>query len=437
MDLRALSISDIPLCGLSCLFLTVPLIGCALDDYDCQCRNVELAHTLSTCMLANCTMADTLNTAKVQQDICHLSNESKQKDVYIYTIACYTIAVSFVLLRVIGRIVTRRFALDDYIVITALLFTTVPLGLVLKMAGVGFGEHLWNLQEGQLLQNLRFFYVAWVTYTFVLGLTKISLALLYREVFPSPGAQLGSLVFLGWIAINTLILIFLTIFNCNPVNAFWDRDIKDAKCTNINAIAYANSASAIAQDVALLIFPLACIRTLNMTRWRKIMVGIMFAIGTLGCIATIVRLHTILAFKTTIDPTWDYVPITIWTEIELACCFACLSLPAIRMLLGCILPDSFFSSITSRYRSYGSSAPDRGVDIIKPNSIPAGRGFRSWKQVSSDHEQDAGKSSEMDVLSRAGTDARSEKSRGAESRIEEARISDVEDDILPTPWGHL
>ncbi|KAL5371092.1 hypothetical protein DPSP01_014496 [Paraphaeosphaeria sporulosa] len=226
-------------------------------------------------------MADSLNTAKVQQDLCHLSNESKQHDVYIYTITCYTIAASFVLLRVIGRIVTRRFALDDYIVVAALLFTAVPLGLVLKMAGIGFGEHLWNLQQGQLLQNLRFFYVAWITYTFVLGLTKISLTLLYNEVFPSPGAQLGSFVLLGWIAINTLILIFLTTFNCNPVNAFWDRDIKHAKCFDINAIAYANSASAIAQDVALLIFPLACIRTLNMTRWRKIMVGFMFAIGTL------------------------------------------------------------------------------------------------------------------------------------------------------------
>ncbi|KAJ4358413.1 uncharacterized protein N0V89_002995 [Didymosphaeria variabile] len=222
-----------------------------------------------------------LNTAKVQQDICHLSNESKQHDAYIYTITCYTIAAIFVLLRVVGRVVTRRFAYDDCIVVAALLLTAVPLGLVLKMAGGGFGEHLWNLQQGQLLQNLRFFYVAWITYTFVLGLTKISLTLFYHEVFPTQGAQRGCFVLLGWIAINTLILIFLTIFNCNPVNAFWDRDIKHAKCLSINAIAYANSASTIAQDVALLIFPLVCIWTLNMKRWRKMAVGFMFAIGTL------------------------------------------------------------------------------------------------------------------------------------------------------------
>lgn len=233
-------------------------------------------------------MADSLNTAKVQQDLCHLSNESKRHDVYIYTITCFTIAASFVFLRVVGRVVTGRFALDDYIVVVALLLTTIPLGLVLKMTEVGFGEHLWNLQEGQLLQNLRFFYVAWITYTFVLGLTKISLTLLYNEVFSSPGARLGSFMLLGWIAVNTLILVFLTIFNCSPVNAFWDRDIKHAKCFDINAIAYANSASAIAQDAALLIFPLACIRTLNMTTWRKIMLGFMFAIGTLYVFSIII-----------------------------------------------------------------------------------------------------------------------------------------------------
>ncbi|KAF2440648.1 hypothetical protein P171DRAFT_489345 [Karstenula rhodostoma CBS 690.94] len=237
LELRALSIADIPPCGLACLFKTVPPTGCALTDYDCQCQNAELAQTLSACMLSNCTMHDSLSTAKVQQDICNFSDESRQHDNYVYTITCYTIPTIFVLLRMIGRPVALRFAFDDYIVVVVLFLTAVPLGLVLKMAGIGFGQHLWNIQPGQLLENLRFFYVAWTTYTFVLGLTKISLTLFYYEVFPSGGACMDSLTLLGWIVINTMVLVFLTIFNCNPVRVFWDRDIKNAKCLNINAIA--------------------------------------------------------------------------------------------------------------------------------------------------------------------------------------------------------
>ncbi|KAF1960294.1 hypothetical protein CC80DRAFT_383297, partial [Byssothecium circinans] len=338
VESRALTIDDIPLCGLSCLFLTIPQTPCPLSDYACQCQNANLAHTLPACLLANCTMADNLNTAKVQRDLCQLSNESRQHEVYIYTITTYTIATFCVILRLIGRVVTNKLAYDDYIIITALLLTTIPFGVVLKMAGIGFGEHLWNLEHGQLLSNLRFFYIAWAIYTVVLGLTKISLIIFYLEIFSTKRARLASYTLLGYISITSSTLLFLSIFNCTPVRAFWDRDVKHARCLDINAIAYVNSGSAIAQDVVLLVLPLLCISKLDIKRARKVAVGVMFGIGTLGCIATIVRLHTLVILKSTIDPTWDYVPVTVWTEIELACCFVCVSLPAIRVLLLRIMP---------------------------------------------------------------------------------------------------
>lgn len=64
-----------------------------------------------------------------------------------------------------------------------------------------------------------------------------------------------------------------------------------------------------------------------------------------GCIATIVRLQSLLTFDTTMDPTWDYVPVTIWTEIEMACGYICVSLPAIRILMGRIFHTSLLSSL--------------------------------------------------------------------------------------------
>lgn len=46
-------------------------------------------------------------------------------------------------------------------------------------------------------------------------------------------------------------------------------------------------------------------------------------------------------FKISIDPTWDYVQITIWTTIELASGFASVCLPSIRQLLAAIIPASW------------------------------------------------------------------------------------------------
>ncbi len=59
-----------------------------------------------------------------------------------------------------------------------------------------------------------------------------------------------------------------------------------------------------------------------------------------GCITTIVRLRSLLTFKISVDPTWDYVPVVIWTELEITAAFACVSLPAIRVLLVKITPKS-------------------------------------------------------------------------------------------------
>lgn len=123
-------------------------------------------------------------------------------------------------------------------------------------------------------------YVAWSIYSSILGLVKISLVLLYLDIFPTSKARLVAYILLTWITVNSLINFFVTLFNCRPVNAFWDRDVK-GKCIDINAFGYAASATAIAQDIALLIYPLVCIRQLQMQRHRKIAVGVMFSIGTL------------------------------------------------------------------------------------------------------------------------------------------------------------
>lgn len=382
-----------------------------------------------------------MNTAKIQKEYCHRSNESKQRDVYIYTIVTYTVATTFVGLRVISRIQVRKLAYDDCIVIVALLLTAIPVALNLKMAGIGFGEHIWNLEHGQLLSNLRYFYIAWSVYTFVLGLTKVSLILSYLQIFPTPRARAGGFVLLGLVVTNTMILVFVTIFNCIPVEAFWDYDIKEKKCLDINAIAYANSGSAIAQDVLLLIFPILCIWKLQMKTDRKVAVGCMFAIGTLyvtpgpaspqflqkysGCVATIVRLHTLLTFKTTIDPTWDYVPITVWTGIEISCIFVCVSIPSVRILLSSCLKPHISSRMTS--------APETPGDNTRQSSIrQKRRGVKSWMHIPSEYDRTSARRSidtEMEIMKSPEHGKQSEE--GGMHELEEGRtLSGSEKELL-------
>ncbi|XPS78338.1 hypothetical protein M3J09_010353 [Ascochyta lentis] len=374
LDSRELTIADAPACGLRCLFLELPASGCAPTDVECICSNEPLEYALAACLLANCTMQDSLETSRVQADLCNLSNESKTQDVILYTSIVYSIAFLSISLRICGKAVSKRLAWDDAMVVAALLLTVVPLGCVLDMTMNGFGKHLWNLSDGRLSPILRNLYISWSTYVIVLCMIKVSLVLFYLEIFKTRRFQITAYIFLGFMIANSLAIFLVAIFACNPVSSFWNRDIK-GKCLDIQAVAYANSASAIVQDIILLILPLVFIKNLQMKRFRKIAVGFMFCIGTFGIIATIMRLPSLSTFKISIDPTWDYVPVTIWTELELAAGFLCVSLPSIRMLLVRLLPKrvkEILSNITHPSRSKSNPTPRRPIPIEQ----------RSWNKPS-------------------------------------------------------
>lgn len=116
-----------------------------------------------------------------------------------------------------------------------------------------------------------------------------------------------------------------------------------------------------------------------------------------GCVTTIIRLQSLLVFRISIDPTWDYVPVTIWTELELGCGFVCVSLPSVRILFNVILPKSFpnfFALITSRSRARTTPPPverqqRKGFSLLNvPNShLDSGEhrnlGSSGWSQLRS------------------------------------------------------
>ena len=59
------------------------------------------------------------------------------------------------MMRFAGKWVSSRLHWDDAVVAGALIMTAVPLGCILHMVANGFGEHLWNLEDGKLSTILR------------------------------------------------------------------------------------------------------------------------------------------------------------------------------------------------------------------------------------------------------------------------------------------
>ena len=123
-------------------------------------------------------------------------------------------------------------------------------------------------------------YVSWNLYVITLGLFKASLIAFYLQIFQERRFRIFCWAVIGFIAVCTIIIQFLTIFPCTPVQSFWDRDIK-GKCLDVGAIGFVNSALAIAQDLIILVMPMPSLFRLQLNFWRKIAVALMFAVGTL------------------------------------------------------------------------------------------------------------------------------------------------------------
>lgn len=241
-------------------------------------------------------------------------------------------------------------------------------------------------------------WLAGAVYAIVLGLVKVTLLLSYMNIFFEPRFRLISYITMAGIVVSTLIIFFLSLFLCSPIESFWNRDIK-GKCISPRNVSYANSVSAIVQDLILLILPLVYIRNLQVKRWRKIAVGFMFAAGTFGCITTMVRMHTLTLYNISFDPSWDYAPVAIWTELELVAGCVCVSLPAIRVLASRYLPagvKELFSRVTgsSNKSGWSKASGTRAKVTVRTPSTPSQhdwykpRDRRTWQSIGDQKDND-------------------------------------------------
>ncbi|ROW01257.1 hypothetical protein VMCG_05955 [Cytospora schulzeri] len=331
---QAPPLSSLPPCGLSCFLGAIPHSGCDMTDSACQCSSSILLHEATTCLTANCSMQDGLDMARFEAANCGFPNESRSSDVMIIMSALYGVTVVFVALRILSKMITHTFCAEDHMIISAVIISAAPFACVVYMAELGFGSHLWDLEDGALLRILRLLYVAEIIYIIVLTITKASILCMYLRIFWAyPPFQITCYVVLAFVIVSSAAITIATIVSCEPVRFFWNRDLPGGSCLDVTALAYANSGLAVAQDLIITLLPIYMLWSLNMSRKKKFFIGIMFAVGGLGLIATIVRLKTLSAFGDMTDPAWSYVPLVYWTTVELAAGIVASCLPSVRILL--------------------------------------------------------------------------------------------------------
>jgi hypothetical protein len=95
-----------------------------------------------------------------------------------------------------------------------------------------------------------------------------------------------------------------TILQCSPIARAWNKTITGT-CFDIVAFWYANASYTIGTDLILLLLPMRVIWCIQLRAVQKVAVLIVFAMGGLVTIFSIIRTTTLVTSATSSDPTCE------------------------------------------------------------------------------------------------------------------------------------
>ncbi|PVH71491.1 hypothetical protein DL98DRAFT_615362 [Cadophora sp. DSE1049] len=188
------------------------------------------------------------------------------------------------------------------------------------------------------------FYIGELSYLTTMPLIKLSILFFYLRIFSRRGFQITAWIMIGFVASAGIAFVVTGMVQCLPISGSFDRSIR-AKCLDLNAVAYANAGIGIFQDVLILLLPFPEIVYLNMRTQKKVILTVMFLLGTFAVLTSILRLPSLHEFATSTDQTckytWDNQTGSLWSLAEQSVAMICACMPAIRRLLASYLPNMF------------------------------------------------------------------------------------------------
>ncbi|KAL8393822.1 hypothetical protein RB595_003540 [Gaeumannomyces hyphopodioides] len=338
----------------------------------CICSEASTINTFAGCVKLSCPLQDALLTTRIFKDACGAPVRDLGRSYTIQQIVLSTVSGLTVLLRMLSKTFSKdaeggmnTLGADDLTILAAYVLLLPKMYLCgVLMTSAGLGRDVWTLSTHQIRDYAFYWYFAEPIYFAVASLTRISIILFFMRVFTGRGLRptfvRGRLdfrhVLWGTLAFNVAMaaaFIVTALAQCAPVSFYWsqyDGGAQAGRCVDGSALVWSNAWVGIAMDAWMLCLPLSQIAGLNLSRWRRLLVGGMFGVGFLVAVISILRLHVLGGFASD-NPTWDQLPVAVWSALEMHVGIVCACLPAIRVALARTLPEAA-SRVSKRFSSY-------------------------------------------------------------------------------------
>jgi len=179
--------------------------------------------------------------------------------------------------------IVKRFGLDDWCMIAALIFFILFVTCALVGVHYGTGRHHWDLEDEEIEAAKKYWWLCYLWYCTTMIASKISIGwFLLRITIRRIDIWIIYSVMLVTV-LTGIVFFFVTLFQCNPIAYFWDTSL-NGSCIPVEviiALTYLYSACSVICDFTFALLPVALIWNLNMDRKSKIA---LVPIMTMACV---------------------------------------------------------------------------------------------------------------------------------------------------------
>lgn len=223
---------------------------------------------------------------------------------------------------------------DDYLV---LLSYICQIGAsIIGICGVklaGAGHQLAALSPETITAFFKWILVSTFWYFLTTGIPKLAILSFYLRIFTTRTFRIIIYTLMAIVLLTLITTAVVSLNLCHPFAFNWDRTIPGGHCVNEVVFFEWASFPNVVTDVFMLFLPMPTVWSLHAPRNMKISLTIMFLLGSLGLIASIVRFASFFNGDAVGDGSGSVqqklqatVALAIWTMVEpdiylLAACF--------------------------------------------------------------------------------------------------------------------
>ncbi|KAK6542798.1 hypothetical protein TWF694_006740 [Orbilia ellipsospora] len=269
---------------------------------------------------------------------------SKHVQMFGWELALLGLAIVAVLLRLYVRIWMMRpiwgVGGDDWGVGIALLFAIGLTAVQLNATRYGYGLHIWDVKPEWIMSMRKMAFCTQILFILCTTTTKISILYFYLRLSASPTFRF--LVHSGmiFISLTGLAFLFVIVFQCKPINSYWDLTLPNAKCVDESAANVANAVINSLCDLYVFSLPIKDMLSLRLPLRQRISLVVLFSLGVVVCIAGWLRVWQLTCImKKTYDNTWHGPTMYILTAVECDVAILCGCLPALKPLMAKVIPS--------------------------------------------------------------------------------------------------